>query len=55
MPVDSLQKQEQRAAGAVTVEIKNPSSAEHEADDKANVDAKLEEDLSYKSADRPGA
>ena len=41
MPVDSLQKQEQRAAGAVTVEVKNPSPAEHDADDNADVDAKL--------------
>ena len=36
------------SAGAVTVEVKNPSPAEqeaHEADDKADVDAKLEKDL----------
>jgi len=53
-PVDSLQKQEKRAAGAVTVEVKNPSPAEHEADDNADVDPKLEKDLSDKSAGRPG-
>ena len=51
MPVDSLQKQEQRAAGAVTVEVKNP---EHETDDETDVDAKLEKDLSDKSTGRPG-
>jgi len=37
------------SAGAVTVEVKNPSPAEqeaHEADDKADVDAKPEKDPS---------
>ena len=54
MPVDSLQKQERRAAGAVTVEVKNPSPAEHEADDNADVDAKLKKDPSDESVDRAG-